>query len=352
MNILLVKLSSLGDVLHNLPIIWDLRKRYPDSQIDWVVEEAYVPLLEPLRSTAEFRGIDHIIPWAFRRWKRALKNGEFIQSIQEFILFKNELQKSRYDIIIDTQGLIKSAIVAYWANKSVTARIIGLGNKTEYSGYEPIARRFYSEAVMVPTRCHAVDRSRILAATASDLPPPDRLEDPPSFYRANYLDVLMQKMRTASHLSVDQLGFDMGHPYVMCFHSTAGQSKRWPEQSWIKIAQVLSNKGFKVIIPWGTDQEKKVSHQLAGHIPGAIVPAAFSISDAFYLVAGAKLTIGVDTGLTHLAAILACPTIELYCDSPVWKTEGYWSENIINLGDKGEPPTVEQVLMAINQLLG
>ncbi len=99
----------------------------------------------------------------------------------------------------------------------------------------------------------------------------------------------------------------------------------------------------------------RITHQIARKISGtyslvgskAIVPSAFSIADAFGLVAGAKMTIGVDTGLTHLSAILGRPTIELYCDSPRWKTEGYWSPNIHNLGDKGQPPTVEEVLALI-----
>ncbi len=174
MKILLVKLSSLGDVLHNLPILWDVRQHNPHAQIDWVVEEAYVPLLEPLKTTFQFQGIDRIIPLAFRRWKKNLKKGEFIQSIEEFIDFKKELQQDHYDLIIDTQGLIKSAFVTFLANKSPNARIIGLANQTEYSGYEPLARKFYSESIQVPQQSHAVDRSRWLAAAALDQAPPDR----------------------------------------------------------------------------------------------------------------------------------------------------------------------------------
>ena len=98
MKILIVKLSSLGDVLHNLPIIWDLRAKYPVAQIDWVVEEGYVDLLLPLISTLQFKGIDRIIPVAFRRWKKALKRGEFIESIQDYIAFKANLQTTHYDL--------------------------------------------------------------------------------------------------------------------------------------------------------------------------------------------------------------------------------------------------------------
>jgi heptosyltransferase-1 len=151
------------------------------------------------------------------------------------------------------------------------------------------------------------------------------------------------------------LGFDVSKPYVMCFHATAGKSKRWSDDHWVTVGKALVAKGMQVILPWGNDQEKEVSTQIARKISGtyslggskAIVPSAFSIADAFGLVAGAKMTIGVDTGLTHLSAILGRPTIELYCDSPRWKTEGYWSTNIHNLGDKGQPPSVEEVLTLI-----
>lgn len=365
MKILIVKLSSLGDVLHNLPIIWDLRTRYPDAQIDWVVEEGYVGLLEPLQTISGFQGIDRIIPLAFRRWKKALKRGEFITSIQEYIAFKADLQTTAYDLIIETQGLLKSAWVARLANPQKTAQVFGLANQTEFSGYEPWARKFYTDAVQVPFHCHAVDRSRWVAAAAMDIPVPDRVMVPPKFYPDTYVQSLLEAARLGFASTRIDLGFDVTQAYAMCFHATAGASKRWLNDHWIEVGQVLIAKGIQVILPWGNDKEKEVSQYLMAQInktaprngndeatsAKAIVPNAFSIADAFGLVAGAKLTIGVDTGLTHLSAILNRPTIELYCDSPRWKTEGYWSSSIHNLGDKGQAPDVKEVLAAIDSLL-
>jgi heptosyltransferase-1 len=368
MKILIVKLSSLGDVLHNLPIVWDLRAQYPDAQIDWVVEEGYVGLLAPLKTTyfdgsttPILRGIDQIIPLALRRWKKALKRGEFIKSIQEYIAFKEQFKSgvlSNYDLIIETQGLLKSAWVTHIANPNKTASVFGLANQTEFSGYEPWARKFYTDCVQVPFHCHAVDRSRWVAASAMNVPVPDRSLMPPKFYP----DAYVQSLVDAAHLDFAStrinLGFDVSKPYVMCFHATAGQSKRWSDNDWVTVGKALVTKGIQVILPWGNDQEKEVSIQIAKKISGyhslvgskAIVPSAFSIADAFGLVAGAKVTIGVDTGLTHLSAILGRPTIELYCDSPKWKTEGYWSPNIHNLGDKGQPPSTEDVLATLRTL--
>ena len=363
MKILIVKLSSLGDVLHNLPVVWDLRAKYPAAQIDWVVEEGYTGLLEPLKTIASpsgvsIAGINNIIPLAFRRWKKALKRGEFIRSIQEYIAFKAQFKSegfADYDLIIETQGLLKSAWVTHIANPNKTASVFGLANQTEFSGYEPWARKFYTDCVQVPFHCHAVDRSRWVAAAAMDVPVPDRIISPPQFYPDAYVQSLVDAADLGFASTRIDLGFDVSKPYVMCFHATAGKSKRWSDDHWVTVGKALVAKGIQVILPWGNDQEKEVSTQIARKISGtyslvgskAIVPSAFSIADAFGLVAGAKMTIGVDTGLTHLSAILGRPTIELYCDSPRWKTEGYWSSNIHNLGDKGRPPSVEEVLVLI-----
>jgi heptosyltransferase-1 len=104
-------------------------------------------------------------------------------------------------------------------------------------------------------------------------------------------------------------------------------------------------------LPWGSPAEQAISKELAENIPNAFVPPRFSIEDAFSVISSAALTIGVDTGLTHLAAVLSKPTVEIYCDSPLWKTEGYWSNRIINLGDIQTPPSAEEVLAATLILL-
>lgn len=364
MKILIVKLSTLGDVLHNLPVIWDLRARYPDAQIDWVVAEGYVGLLEPLKTIdssigQSIVGINNIIPLAFRRWKKALKRCEFIRSIQEYIAFKEQFKSgvfADYDFLVETQGLLKSAWATHLANPNKTASVFGLANQTEFSGYEPWARKCYTDCVQVPFHCHAVDHSRWVAASVMDMPVPDRALMPPKFYPDAYVQSLVDAANLGFASTRIDLGFDVSKPYVMCFHATAGKSKWWSDDHWVTVGKALIAKGTQVILPWGNDQEKEVSTQIVRKISGtyslvgskAIVPSAFSIADAFGLVAGAKMTIGFDTGSTHLSAILGRPTIELYCDSPRWKTEGYWSSKINNLGDKGQPPSTEEVLSIIH----
>jgi heptosyltransferase-1 len=339
-KILLVKLSSLGDVLHNLPIVWDLRKRLPEAQIDWIVEEGYVHLLEPLKTTETFKGIDRIIPVAFRRWRKNLFS---IKTWREFFAMRKLLQATTYDVVLETQGLLKSALVCALASKSDQVIVSGLGNATEHSGYEPVARLFYNQSVHVPLKCHAIDRSRWVMCSAFDWPLLNRNEEPPLFYPDDFVKQLVP-------LPIEGLRKQPNGaavPYVVCFHSTARAAKRWPTESWVELGKALSNQGYQVLFPWGSPEEMKISALMASQVPGAIVPRAFSIEEAYRLVAHAALTIGVDTGLTHLAAVLGKPTIEIYCDSPRWKTEGYWSKAIANVGDYKKSPLTGEVEHAV-----
>jgi heptosyltransferase-1 len=343
-KILLVKLSSLGDVLHNLPIVWDLRERLPDAQIDWIVEEAYVHLLQPLKTTETFRGIDRIIPVAFRRWRKNLLSP---RTWSEFFAMRKALQETAYDVLLETQGLLKSALVCALAKKSDTAIVAGLGNATEHSGYEPMARMFYTESVHVPVKCHAIDRSRWVMCSVFDWPLLNRNEEPPRFYPQEFLG----KLPPLVFEGLKKTEQSAPAPYVVCFHSTARAAKRWPNEHWVELGNILSSQGYQVILPWGSESEMKVSALIASQIPGAIVPRAFSIEEAYSLVAHAALTVGVDTGLTHLSAVLGKPTVEIYCDSPRWKTEGYWSPVIANVGDMKQIPSVEEAIKLIKEVV-
>ena len=339
MNILIIKLSSLGDVLHNLPVVWDLRAQHPEAQIDWVVEEGYVHLLQPLLTRPGFKGIDRIIPIAMRRWKKSLFNKKTRMELRAFLM---NLRSIRYDMMVETQGLLKAALVTRLAKRSHGSVIAGLANATEDSGYEPVSRWFYTQCVTVPKQCHAVDRSRLVAAAAMNVIQPDMHTVPPQFYPQAFVEQLAQKS--------SEISAEFTQPYVLFFHATARAAKQWDESHWVEVGKFIAAQGKRVILPWGNAKEKQVSQRLCSKIPGSVVPDAFSLEQAFSIVAGAEMTIGVDTGLTHLSAIMYKPTLEIYCDSPRWKTEGFWSARIKNLGDTASPPDVMQVLGAIQQI--
>jgi heptosyltransferase-1 len=252
-----------------------------------------------------------------------------------------------YDIVLETQGLLKSALVCALAKKTEHAIVSGLGNATEHSGYEPMARIFYNQSVHVPFKCHAIDRSRWVMCSALDWPLMDRCSEPPLFYPPAFVE----RLAPLEFEGLRKQPNGTAVPYVVCFHSTARAAKRWPTENWVELGKALSNQGYQVLFPWGSPEEMKISTLMASQVPGAIVPRAFSIEEAYRLVAHAALTVGVDTGLTHLAAVLGKTTIEIYCDSPKWKTEGYWSSKIINLGDFKYIPQANMVLQTAEELL-
>lgn len=323
MKILLVRVSSLGDVLHNMPIVDDLLQHYPEAQIDWVVEEAYVNLvkLNP--------GVRKVFPFALRRWRKNLGDAFGKQEIQNF--FK-DLRREEYDLVLETQGLLKTGIIMGLARIKAGGKKVGLANGTEGSGYEAVSRVFHTKSVSVDRRTHAVLRGRLVAAQACGY----RVNTPASFgLRGSALHPAWMPTK----------------PYAVFFHGTAGASKKWARSNWINIAQTLKQTGMPILLPWGNPAEKTEAEQMAAQMPNATVLPQLSMQEATVLAQRAALAIGVDTGLTHIAAAYETPTIEIYCDSPRWKTEGNWSPKIINLGDQGKPASVGEVERAIKRLL-
>ena len=326
MKILIVRVSSLGDVVHNMPMVADLLRHDPHAQIDWVVEEAYVDLVRLNR------GVHNVIPIALRRWRKSLRTPE---TRAELRTFRQSLRQTAYDIIFDTQGLLKTALVMRIARLAPGGQRVGLGNATEGSGYEAISRWLHSRSIPVGVRTHAVQRARMVAAVALgyqiDTPADFGLQPPPLSELARHW-LLLQ-------------------PYAVFFHGTARVAKQWSADNWAALGNHLAQRGLPVLLPWGSATEQREAQWLAERITGAVVLPALSMMDAVLLAQRAALVVGLDSGLTHIAAAYHRPTIELYCDSPRWKTEGDWSSNIINLGDAGTPPALETVCAAVDTLL-
>ena len=322
-RVLIVKLSSLGDVVHTVPLFHDLRLAYPRAEIDWVVEEAFVDLLTPL-------GLSRVIPLGLRRWRKALCRLDFTP-LAEGVAFYNHLRQVKYDLIIDAQGLIKSAFVARLAKGGFKGTIVGLANRTIDSGYEPCVRLLYDVQMTVEPKIHAVERSRWLALGRPSTNWPTFY--PPGLGLSGSIPLNLKRGR-----------------YILFFHATAGAKKRWADSHWMALGQRLNGQGYTVVLPWGTAKERLTSLNLASAIPGAFVPEALSLAEFFPLILNARCTIGIDTGLTHLAAALLCPTVQLYLSTWQWKFRGYWHPGCVNLGDKGLPLTVDDVVQALPRM--
>ena len=324
MKILLVRVSSLGDVLHNLPIVADIHRHFPDAQVDWVVEEGYVSLvkLNPL--------VRKVVPFALRRWRKGLFSDAAARA--ELRGFFRDLRAEQYDYVFDTQGLIKTGIVMACARTRPGGQKIGMANGTEDSGYEGVSRIFHSRSIPVAPRTHAVARGRQVVAAALgyavDTAPDFGLPAPDGAARPAWMPA---------------------QDYAVFFHGTARDAKKWPADRWIALGRALAP--LTILLPWGSPREKEEAEHLAAALPNAQVLPKLSMMDAVELARHAALAVGVDTGLTHIAAAFVRPTVEIYCDSPRWKTEGNWSPRIVNLGDTGAAPGVDEVVAAARRLL-
>jgi heptosyltransferase-1 len=313
-NILLIKTSSMGDVLHNLPVVSDICKHFPNVNIDWVAEESFatLPTLHPR--------IRNVIPVAIRRWRKS-----WWSSRTEIRTTCDSLRDSHYDFALDTQGLFKSALITRCANSPRCGYDWG-------SAREPIASLFYDRTFSVTKDLHAVERNRRLAGLALGYTPigiPDYgIQAPP--------------------LNLPWLS--PTSPYVVLLHATSRDDKLWDEANWITLGRQLANDGFQLVLPWGSAKEKFRSERLTAAIPKAICPPQLNLIEAAALLGNARAVIGVDTGLSHLAAALNVATIGIYTATDPGLTGLYAGDRAINLGSKHLSPSVDEVLQTLAQL--
>ncbi len=282
MRVLIVKVSSLGDVIHTLPAVTDAKKANRRLQFDWVVEENFVeiPTWHP--------AVERVIPVAFRRWRkgifRALRSGEYAA-------FKKDLKREHYDLVIDAQGLLKSAFIAR-LSKGLT---FGLSDSTIR---EPLATVFYNKVFSVPREEHAVQRVRELFSRALNYPlPAEQLAE---------IDYGIDFSRLGVNPSSTRSGV------LLFLHGTTWQSKHWPVAFWQEAARLACARGYQVRLPWGNASEHLRAQEIAHGLPGVSVLPKLTLQGMAKQIAEADGVVAVDTGLGHLAAALATPTVSLY----------------------------------------
>ncbi|MDW8468597.1 MAG: lipopolysaccharide heptosyltransferase I [Burkholderiales bacterium] len=314
-RILFVKTSSLGDVVHNCPAASDVARRLPDATIDWVVEEAFAEVVRLHPAVAR------AIPVAIRRWRRT----PFLPATwSEIAAFARALRAAPYDCVIDAQGLLKSAFVARLAR----------GPRHGFdraSAREPLAARFYDAVHAVSPALHAVERNRRLAACA--------------------LGYAADGACDYGLVASGEPPFAPARPYAVLLTMTSRADKLWPEERWRALGQALAARGIVPVLPWGSERERARAERIATALPGAIVPPRLALSALARLIARARCAIGVDTGLTHLAAALGVPTLGLYCGSDPARTGLYGGRRAQNLGAPGAAPEAAEAIAALEALL-
>jgi heptosyltransferase I len=310
----------MGDVIHNLPIIADIHAELPNAQIDWVVEENFADML---RLNTH---IQKVIPVAIRRWRKHLFSQKTWQEIKNF---KTQLQTEQYDYIIDTQTLLKSALIACLAY----GKRYGQGPNTSR---EWLAGLFNQNRFSVSRDQHAVDQNRQLTALALNYRAPTSAPD----YGLPRADLIKKT--------------DIALPdkYVMAFHATSRDSKLWPMGHWVSLGLLLAKQGVTICLPWANETEKSRANIIATHVPNALVLPKSSITELAHITAGAQAAVGVDTGLIHLAVAMNVPSIAIYTDTypDLNGTYGGINALAINLGGKDRLPEPSEVFSAFDRL--
>ncbi|MDR3159955.1 MAG: lipopolysaccharide heptosyltransferase I [Zoogloeaceae bacterium] len=316
-DILLVKTSSMGDVIHNLPVVSDLAARFPRAHIDWVVEEGFADIcrLHP--------AVRQVLPVALRRWKRQ----PFSASVwREIRAMRQNLQTTAYDVVLDTQGLLKSALIVRAARCAATGEKLGYGVRAIR---EPLAACFYDKRFFVAKSLHAVVRNRQLAALALgyDLHPA--------------LDYGLSP-RDAKGARGDSVVF---------LTAASRADKLWAEHNWINLGRALARLGLTLLLPGGNALERERAEHIASKVPGAQAVPPMSLADLAALLAHARFVVGVDTGLVHLAAAVQTPVLAIYTATHPALTGVLGGGWFRNLGASGAPPNLVDVLKALQPLI-
>lgn len=277
MRVLIVKTSSMGDIIHTLPALTDAGKIFPDIRFDWVVEESFaeIPGWHPL--------VENVIPVAIRRWRKNLTAKQTYREISEL---RKTLAVNKYDLIIDAQGLFKTIWISWLAK----GPLCGLDR---HSARETLASLFYRRKYSASWKLHAVTRLRSLFSQALGYAMPDTIAD----------------------YGVDRKKFvkeNSEQNYLVFLHGTTWPTKHWPEEYWIELAKIANENSFLVKLPWGNDEERKRAERISASCNAVEVLPRLGLTGIANILAGAKTIIAVDTGLGHLAAALDVPTVSVY----------------------------------------
>nr|WP_246624654.1 lipopolysaccharide heptosyltransferase I [Oceanobacter mangrovi] len=274
---MLIKTSSLGDVFHTLPALEDARRKIPDLEVDWVVEEAFadIPGWHP--------AVKSVIPVAWRRWRKGLLKAE---NRQQMKAFRQRLRAENYDLVLDAQGLIKSAAITWLAG----GKSIGLDRD---SAREPLASRVYGQKIAVARGGHAIHRLRELFGKALGYD----WQDLPFSY-----GVSRERWQAPA----------ADGAYWLFLHGTTWDTKLWPENYWRELSGLALAVGRKVMLPWGNDEEKARAERIADGLQGVQVLPRMGLNELTAWLAYAEAIVGVDTGLSHVAAALEVPAVAIY----------------------------------------
>lgn len=314
MQLLIVKTSSMGDVVHALPAVSDLLAHCPGASVDWLVEAPFAAIPQM------HGGVRRVLPMAWRKWRRKLFQRSTWQAMGQV---RHELRDRRYDLVIDLQGLVKSALWGLQAH----GPLVGYDRR---SVREPLAAMFYQRSVAVARDEHAVQRCRQLASMLLGYPMP---RSAPDF-----------------GLQVPRTSWPMPAAFGVLIPNASRKEKLWPEMRWVAVGRKLRSHGLTPVVLWGTEAEQTMAERIAADC-GGTVPPFLKVGEMAAVLAKARQVVGLDTGFSHLAAALGRPTIGIYCDHDPGLAGITGAGLVASLGGKGQVPKLADVVAALEAQL-
>ncbi|MEO5732074.1 MAG: lipopolysaccharide heptosyltransferase I [Rubrivivax sp.] len=316
MRILIVKTSSMGDVVHATPVVNDILAHHPQARIDWLVEATFAAIPQM------HDGVDEVLPMAWRKWRQSLWRTTTWKAMGAM---RDRMRDGRYDLVLDLQGLVKSAA---WARQA-GAPVAGYDRA---SAREPLAASAYRFKAAVPPTLHAVQRCRMLAA--SQLGYAVAAESPPDF-----------------GLRAPTGGWMPRGAYAVLIPNASRAEKLWPERHWVAIGRHLMERGWMPLVLWGREDEQTLAERIAAGCEGD-VPPFLTVSEMAGVLAGAQAVVGLDTGFTHLAAALGRPTLGIYCDHEPGLAGITGPGRVASIGGRKQVPGRADVLALMKSRLG
>lgn len=305
MRILIVKLSSLGDVVQTMPVVHDMLQQFPGAVIDWVVEEAFAPLV------ARVAGVRRVLPIAERRWRKSRWSAA---NRRERAAFHAALRQEAYDAVIDFQGLVKSALVARKARLTANGFSATYANASDACSYEWPVRFLLQRTLPMPQRIHAVARYRLLAASALG-------------YESRGAPDYGLKAQPGERLRS-----------VVFAHGTTRADNEWPEDHWLAVADLLVAQGFRIGLPQANATERELVTRMAHRLQGqADVWPHMSLPQVMDAMATSAGVIGVDSGLSHLAVALDLPHVQIFSQPRAWRAGPVGRPHQVAVGGEGAP---------------
>ena len=296
LRVLVVKLSSLGDVVHTLPAAMDIQANFPNAQIDWVVEPSFAPIVKACAA------VHRVIACDLRHWRKNIWSQATRLAWRAFLA---ELHQERYDAIIDLQGLTKSALVSWLARTSHKGKRYAMANATDGSAYERPTRWVADMAIDLEQHIHALTRGRVVCASAL------KYGVPPT---------LRYGLNAGQSIHNDK-------KIVVFVHGTSRADKEWPLANWHELGLRLSNAGYQIVLPHGNEEERLRSVAMVEMIPNALVWPRMSIDNLMQAMVPTAGVIGVDSGLSHIAVALNLPHVQIYNFDTAWRTGPIGSDN-------------------------